>query len=122
MVQGTNLSPDPKTVPGSNESDGNDLFALAYANGKVVAVYTKKTNPDVTLREGLNTLFSSPDKHYLIDGRWLYACSLRPLYLGDRNGSLLGYVISGASVEPTVRQISQPTGVDATFMSAGQVV
>lgn len=101
---------------------GNDLFALADANGRMVAVYTENGEPDTILRAGLNTLLSSPDKHYLIDGRWLYACSLRPLYFGDQNGSLLGYVISGVSIEPTVRQISRPTGVEATFVSVGQVV
>jgi signal transduction histidine kinase len=48
---------------------------------------------------------------------------LRPLYLGnDQNGTLLGYVISGVSIERTVRQISQPTGVEATFLSSGNIV
>lgn len=102
---------------------GNDLFALADASGRVVAAYTKGAPPDATLRMRLNALLASPDKHYLIDGRSLYACSQRPLYFGgDENGTLLGYVISGVSIEPTVRQISQPTGVEATFLSGGQVV
>src|SRR6185437_8202401 len=38
------------------------------------------------------------------------------------DGTLLGYVLSGVSIERTVRQISQPTGVEATFLSGGQVV
>jgi signal transduction histidine kinase len=102
---------------------GNDLFALAYPNGRVVAVYTKGAPVDATLREGLKTLLVSPGKHYLIDGRGLYVCSLRPLYFGsDEDGTLLGYVISGVSIERTVRQISRPTGVEATFLSDGQVV
>jgi signal transduction histidine kinase len=102
---------------------GNDLFALAYPNGRVVAVYTKGAPVDATLREGLKTLLVSPGKHYLIDGQGLYVCSLRPLYFGsDEDGTLLGYVISGVSIERTVRQISQPTGVEATFLSDGQVV
>jgi signal transduction histidine kinase len=102
---------------------GNDLFALAYPNGRVVAVYTKGAPVDATLREGLKTLLVSPGKHYLIDGQGLYVCTLRPLYFGnDETGTLLGYVISGISIERTVRQISQPTGVEATFLSEGQVV
>ena len=102
---------------------GNDLFALAYPNGRVVAVYTKSAPVDATLRQGLKTLLASPEKHYLIDGRGLYVCSLRPLYFGgDDTGTLLGYVISGVSIERTVQQISQPTGVEATFLSGGQVV
>ena len=102
---------------------GNDLFALADASGRVVAAYTKGASADSTLRQGLKTLLASPGKHYLIDGRGLYACSLRPLYFGsDEDGTLLGYVISGVSIERTVRQISQPTGVEATFLSTGRIV
>jgi signal transduction histidine kinase len=66
---------------------------------------------------------ASLGKHYLIAGRGLYVCSLRPLYFGsDEDGTLLGYVVSGVSIERTVRQISQPTGVEATFLSVGKVV
>ncbi len=102
---------------------GNDLFALAYPNGKIVAVYAKGVPVDATLRQGLKTLLAAPEKRYLIDGQGLYVCSLRPLYFGsDEAGTLLGYVISGVSIERTVRQISQPTGVEATFLSDGQVV
>jgi signal transduction histidine kinase len=102
---------------------GNDLFALMYPSGRVVAVYTKGGPPDATLRQGLKTLLASQGKHYLIDGRGLYVCSLRPLYFGsDEDGTLLGYVVSGVSIERTVRQISQPTGVEATFLSEGEVV
>jgi signal transduction histidine kinase len=102
---------------------GNDLFALAYPDGRVVAVYTKGTPVDATIRQGLKTLLASPQKRYLIDGQGLYVCSVRPLYFGsDEDGTLLGYVISGISIERTVRQISQPTGVEATFLSEGQVV
>jgi len=35
---------------------------------------------------------------------------------------LLGYVVSGVEVDRTVRQISEPTGVDAAFLSNGRVV
>jgi len=102
---------------------GNDLFALAYPNGQIVAVYTKGAPVDATLRQGLKTLLAAPQKRYLIDGQGLYVCSLRPLYFGsDEAGTLLGYVISGISIERTVRQISQPTGVEATFLSDGQIV
>ena len=102
---------------------GNDLFALMDPNGRVVAVYAKGAPPDATLRQGLKALLASPGNHYLIDGRDLYVSALHPLYFGsDRDGTLLGYVISGVSIERTVRQISQPTGVEATFLSGGKVV
>ena len=102
---------------------GDDLFALADTTGRIVAVYAKNASPDSSLRRALKNLLVSPDKHYLIDGRSLYACSLRPLYFGNsEDGTLLGYVVSGISIERTVRQISQPTGVEATFLSDGNVV
>ncbi|QHN04992.1 HAMP domain-containing histidine kinase [Granulicella sp. WH15] len=102
---------------------GNDLFALANPSGRIVAVYSKNAPPDATLHTALQSLVSSPDKQYLIDGSLLYACSLRPLYFGgDDDGTLLGYVISGISIGRTVRQISEPTGVEATFLSGGHIV
>jgi signal transduction histidine kinase len=102
---------------------GDDLFALADPGGRVVAAYTKGTSAGNNLRQGLKTLLTVPGKHYLIDGGLLYDCSVRPLYFGsDEDGTLLGYVVSGVSIDPTVRQISQPTGVEATFLSNGKIV
>lgn len=102
---------------------GDDLFALADPSGRIVAVYTKTGAPDAMLRSALRSLIGSPDKHYLIDGTSLYACSAKALYLGsDATGTLLGYVISGLSIERAVRQISQPSGVEATFLSGGHIV
>lgn len=102
---------------------GTDLFMLADPSGRVVAAYAKNTSADNTLRHGMKALLASSTKHYLIDGGSLYACALRPVYFGsDQDGTLLGYVLSGVSIERTVRQISQPTGVEATFLSSGQIV
>ena len=102
---------------------GTDLFALANPHGRIIAAYSNTARSGSNLREGLRSLLASPDKHYLIDGNALYACSMHPLYFGnDQDGTLLGYVISGVSIERTVRQISQPTGVEATFLSSGRVV
>ena len=102
---------------------GADLFVLADPSGRVVAGYTNSAAVDASLRAGVKALLASPDKHYLIDGGSLYACSLRPLYFGnDQDGTLLGYVVSGVSIERTVREISQPIGAEAAFLSGGQVV
>jgi signal transduction histidine kinase len=102
---------------------GTDLFALADPHDRIVAAYTKSGTVTSNLQDGLKNLLISSGKQYLIDGKSLYACSLRPLYFGsDENGTLLGYVISGVSIERTVRQISQPTGVEATFLSSGKIV
>jgi signal transduction histidine kinase len=102
---------------------GTDLFMLADPSGRVVAAYAKNAPADNTLRQGMKALLASSTKHYLIDGGSLYACALRPLYFGsDQDGTLLGYVLIGVSIERTVRQIRQPTGVEATFLSGGQIV
>jgi signal transduction histidine kinase len=106
-----------------------DLFALANSSGRIVATYTRSASNTRSassgdaLREGLSALLASPDRHYLIDGGSLYSCSVRPLFFGSaENGTLLGYVVSGVSIDRTVREISQPTGVEATFLSGGQAV
>ena len=102
---------------------GADLFVLADPTGRVVATYTKGSAVDPALRQGVKTLLASPGKHYLITGGALYACALRPLYFGtDEEGTLLGYVVSGVSIERTVREISQPADVEAVFLSGAQIV
>lgn len=102
---------------------GTDLFVLADPSGRVVAAYAKRGSVDKAVRDGVKVLLASPSKHYLIDHGSLYACALRPLYFGsEEEGTLLGYVVSGVSIERTVRQISDPTGVEATFLSGGHVV
>jgi len=102
---------------------GADLFVLTDPSGRMVAGYAKSAVVDQALRQGVKVLLASPQKHYLIDGGWLYACSLRPLYFGsDQEGTLLGYVVSGVSIERTVGEISQPAGAEAAFLSGGQVV
>lgn len=103
---------------------GTDLFALADSSGRVVASFTRGgATPSASLQQGLSALLARPGQHYLIDANALYACSLRPLYFGSaETGTLLGYVISGAAIERTVRQISHPAGVDAAFVSNGHIV
>lgn len=102
---------------------GEDLFALADSAGKIAALYSSAGPADASLHHALEALITAGGRHYLIAGGSLYDCSIRPLYFGsDRHGTLLGYVISGNSIERTVRQITGPTGVEATFVSDGQVL
>ncbi len=102
---------------------GTDLFVLADPGGRVVAAYGNNAPADAALRQNLKKLLSTPGKQFLIDRGTLYACAVRPFFFGsDEDGTLLGYVVSGVSIERTVRQISEPTGVEAAFFSSGQVV
>ena len=102
---------------------GTDLFMLADPSGRVVAAYVKGSPANRTLRAGMKQLLAEPHRHYLIDRGALYACAVRPLYFGsEQDGTLLGYVLSGISIERTVPQISQPTGVEATFLSGHRIL
>jgi signal transduction histidine kinase len=103
---------------------GNDLFALAAGSGRIIVAYTRGAPADGPLRAGLEGLLAAPEKRYLVgDGR-LFACSVQPLYFGSKEtGTLLGYVISGTAIErSTLRHISEPTGVEVSFLSGGRVV
>jgi signal transduction histidine kinase len=103
---------------------GNDLLALANNEGRVVAVYSKGAPPGPAIRRDLNQLLSAPKARYLITGNRLFVCSVQPITFGDAaSGTLLGYVISGvAAEERVVHQISQPSLVDATFLSNGRTL
>src|SRR5580698_1887623 len=103
---------------------GNELFALASPNQRVVAAYTEGASADAGLRAGLRVLLASPQRHYLVSGGRLFACSVRPIYFGsEAEGTLLGYVVSGFAIErKLVEQISQTTTVQATFASSGRVL
>ena len=121
-------SPDDLTIQdGAAEFwhlSGTDLFLLADPTGRVRAAYFEtSTSADDTLRRELKLLIASPARHYLIDRGSLYACAVRPLSFGtDQEGSLLGYVLSCVSTDRIVRQISHPSGAEATFLSGGEVV
>jgi signal transduction histidine kinase len=103
---------------------GNDLFALADNQGQVMAAYTRAPQADAGLQSTLHALLGRPADRYLVSGGRLYACSVRPLYFGqEKDGVLLGYVISGFAIDrDIVSQISQATAVDAAFLSQAQVL
>ena len=102
---------------------GTDLFALADPRGRIVAAYTKSGTTNAVLQDEVKNSLISSGMQYLIDGKSLYAYSRRPLYFGsDKDGTLLGYVISGVSIDRTVRQISELAGVEATFLSKGRIL
>lgn len=101
---------------------GSDLFALADAQGHVLAAYAKDVQGSAPLAKDIDSLLGRPAPRYLVSSERLYACSVLPLYFGsDKDGVLLGYVISGFQIGPDLlRQISQATAVEAVFLSGGQ--
>jgi HAMP domain-containing protein len=102
----------------------NDLFALVRRDGCVTVAYTRGAPATPKLRTDLSALIAMPDKHFLLSGERLFEFAVRPLYFGsEQSGTLLGYVVSGYAIdEGFVNQISQASGVDATFLSGKSVV
>ena len=103
---------------------GNELFALATGDGRVVAAYTVGKPATAKLRTNLAALIANPGKHYLLSDGRLFGYSVRPLYFGsENNGTLLGYVISGYAIDRNfVKKVSQASDVEATFLADGSVV
>ncbi len=103
---------------------GNDLFALATGEGRIVAAYTAGSPATPTLRSNLEALIADSAKHYLLSDGRLFEYSVRPLYFGsEANGTLLGYVINGYAIDRNfVRQVSQASDAEATFLADGKVV
>jgi signal transduction histidine kinase len=97
----------------------SDLFGLADNQGHVVAAYSANKTDSAQLATDIGQLFKTPTPRYLVNSGRLYACSVHPLYFGtDKEGILLGYVISGFVIGPDLlKQISQVTAVEATFLS-----
>ena len=104
---------------------GNDLFALADMEGRVIAAYTATSSlHDARLAGELQAFTANPSTVYLVTEEGLFACSVRPLYFGSQtNGALLGFVISGYSIDrDLVEQISRPTMVEASFISSDRAL
>jgi signal transduction histidine kinase len=100
----------------------SDLFALVDNQGRVMAAYAKDLHDTGQLSNDLHQLFATPAPRYLVSSGRLFACSVLPLYFGpEKNGSLLGYVISGFVIGPDLlHQISEATAVEAVFISHGR--
>lgn len=101
---------------------GSDLFALADAQGHMLTAYARDVQDGAQLSRDVDGLLGRPAPRYLVSSDRLYACSVLPLYFGsDKDGVLLGYVISGFQIGPDLlRQISQATAVEAVFLSGGR--
>ena len=100
----------------------SDLFGLVNNQGHVVAAYATNVTETERLATDIGQLFETPTPRFLVSSDRLYACAIHPLYFGkEKDGILLGYVITGFVIGPDLlRQISQVTAVDATFLSQGR--
>jgi signal transduction histidine kinase len=103
---------------------GNDLFALADRDGRIVAAYAGHSAAGSHLRADLSSVSGPSPRPYVISGNDLFATSVRPLYFGsEATGTVLGYVISGFAIDrATVGQLSNATSVDAVFVSQNRAL
>ena len=119
---------DPRTITDDAvdfwKTSGNDLFALAGAEGRVLAANARGVTNTDELKRDLQTATAAPAKHYLLSGGVLYEYSVRPLYFGvPSNGTLLGYVISGYAIDHQfLLEVSRGAGAAAAFMAGDEIV
>jgi signal transduction histidine kinase len=119
---------DPRTITDDAvdfwKISGNDLFALADANSRVLSANAQDADNTELLKADLQAAIRDPSRHYLLSGGRLYEYSVRPLYFGSAaSGTLLGYVVSGYAVDHTLLQeVGRGAGAEAAFVAGNDVV
>ena len=105
---------------------GCEFFALADANGDLVALFQQgvpwdgaKTVPGISEAD-----FTSTESHYVLRNGQLYEVSSRPLYFGSLlSGTRLGYVAVGYAVNnQVVREVSEAAAAEVIFFGDGEIV
>lgn len=97
---------------------GDDLFALADQDGRVLASYARVETPQAELQASLQTVLSLPGKHYLTSNGYLFEFTVTPIYFGTQdNGTLLGYVVGGYLIDhELLREVGRGAGAEAIFL------
>jgi signal transduction histidine kinase len=119
---------DPRTITDDAvdvwKTSGNDLFALADANSRVVSANAEDVDNTNRLKHDLQAVIDDPSSHYLLSGGRLYEYSVRPLYFGSAaTGTLLGYVVSGYAVDHRLlREVGRGAGAEAAFIAGDDIV
>ena len=119
---------DPRTITDDAvdfwKTSGNDLFALADANSRVLSANAEGVDNTDRLKRDLQAVIDDQGSHYLLSGGRLYEYSVRPLYFGSAaNGTLLGYVVSGYAVDHRLLQeVGRGAGAEAAFIAGNDIV
>lgn len=121
-------SSDPRTIADDAVEfwhiSGNDLFALAYNDKRVVACEAGDTPDRSVLQRDIQEAIEDPFNHYLLTNDHLYEYSVEPIYFGSPGGgTLLGYVISGYAIDHAfLQEIGRGAGAQAAFLANKRVV
>jgi signal transduction histidine kinase len=119
---------DPRTITDDAvdfwKTSGNDLFALADANSRILSANGQDVGNTDLLKADLQAAIRDPNRHYLLSSGRLYEYSVRPLYFGSAaNGTLLGYVVSGYAVDhKLLQEVGRGAGAEAAFVAGNDVV
>lgn len=119
---------DPRTITDDAvdfwKTSGNDLFALADANSRILSANAQGVENTGLLKADLQAAIRDPNRHYLLSSGGLYEYSVRPLYFGSAaSGTLLGYVVSGYAVDHRLLQeVGRGAGAEAAFVAGNDVV
>jgi signal transduction histidine kinase len=119
---------DPRTITDDAvdfwKTSGNDLFALADANSRILSANAEDVPNTERLKHDLQAVIDDPSSHYLLSGGRLYEYSVRPLYFGSAaTGTLLGYVVSGYAVDHRLLQeVGRGAGAEAAFIAGSDIV
>ncbi len=75
------------------------------------------------LRRDLQTVIADRARHYMVSNGHLYEYSVRPLYFGsNKNGTLLGFVISGYAVDHRfLLEVGRGAGAEAAFIAGNEI-
>jgi signal transduction histidine kinase len=105
------------------KTSGNDLFALADTDDRVLAINARDIARPDNLKEALQNALPDATRHYLLSDGHLFEYSVRPLYFGSQSsGTLLGYVISGFAIDSAfLRAIGRGAGAEAAFVSNNRI-
>jgi signal transduction histidine kinase len=105
---------------------GCDFFALANANGDVVALFQQgMPSKSGTNISGINeAVFTSTESHYVLRNKQLYEVTSQPIYFGSaQSGTRLGYVAVGYAVnDQVVMEVSEAAAAEVIFFADGGIV
>ncbi|WP_342612440.1 HAMP domain-containing sensor histidine kinase [Terriglobus saanensis] len=105
------------------KTSGNDLFALADSEGRVITADALGTQDTDDLKRDLQTILADHSAHYLFSDGKLYEYSERPIYFGSEgSGTILGYVISGYAVDHHfLLDVGRGAGAEAMFLTRNMI-
>ncbi len=120
---------DPRTIrdgaAGFSALSGGDLFALAGADGRAIAVFASGSGPGAGERQEPipPASFFQERPHYLVYEGTLYAVASHLLYFGpEGTGTELGYVLLGYAVNNRVAvEVGQDAAAEVAFYAAGAI-